>query len=91
MTGIGATPSLPRYPAKVHSPSHLRTLLIVYCQRVVFEFTTYALASRLRVSWMEARVTKAARVSARCAKPSSIARETAATLDRTAPAVRSLF
>jgi len=33
-----------------------------------FEFTTYALASRLRASWMEARVTKVARVSARFSK-----------------------
>src|SRR4029077_6672864 len=32
------------------------------------EFTTYALASRLRASWMEARVTKVARVSARFSK-----------------------
>ena len=34
----------------------------------VFELTTYALASRLRASWMEARVTKVARVSARFSK-----------------------
>jgi hypothetical protein len=53
---------------KVPSPSHLRTLLIAYWQRVVFEFMTYALASRLRASWMEARVTKVARVSARFSK-----------------------
>jgi hypothetical protein len=32
------------------------TFVIVHCQRVVFEFTTYALAGRLRASWMEARV-----------------------------------
>ncbi len=32
------------------------------------EFTAYALASRLRASWMEARVTKVARVSARFSK-----------------------
>jgi hypothetical protein len=29
MAVLGATPSLPRVPAKVLSPSHLRTLLIV--------------------------------------------------------------
>ena len=33
-----------------------------------FIITTYALASRLRASWMEARVTKVARVSARFSK-----------------------
>jgi hypothetical protein len=33
MAGYGATLSLPRVPAKVPSPSHLRTLLIVYCNR----------------------------------------------------------
>jgi len=32
---------------------------------LVFEFTIYALANRLRASWMEVMVTKAARVSAR--------------------------
>jgi hypothetical protein len=32
------------------------------------KFTAYALASRLRASWMEARVTKVARVSARFSK-----------------------
>jgi len=32
------------------------------------EFTAYALASRLRASWMEAMVTKVARVSARFSK-----------------------
>jgi hypothetical protein len=30
-----------------------------------FEFKTYALAGRLRASWMDARVTKVARISAR--------------------------
>jgi len=44
--------SFPRFPAKVTSPSDLPTFVIVHCQRVVFEFTTYAPLSE--ASWMEA-------------------------------------
>src|SRR6516162_7773884 len=47
---FGATLSFPRVPAKVPSPSDLPTFVIVHCQRAVFEFTTYALESRLRAS-----------------------------------------
>jgi hypothetical protein len=36
MPAIGATPPLPRGPAKVPSLSRLRTVLIAYCQPVVF-------------------------------------------------------
>ena len=50
MAGFGATLSFPRVPAKVPSPSDLPTFVIVHCQRAVFEFTTYALESRLRAS-----------------------------------------
>jgi len=42
----GASPSLPDAPAKVRSQPDVPTLVIVYCQRMVFEFTSYALASR---------------------------------------------
>jgi hypothetical protein len=39
-----------------------------FADRRFVEFTIYSLASRLRASWMEARVTKVARVSARFSK-----------------------
>jgi hypothetical protein len=52
--GFGATLSFPCFPAKVPSPSDLPTFVNVHCQCVVFEFTTYALVSCLRASWMEA-------------------------------------
>ena len=40
-------------------------ILLVLPTGGFFEFKTYALAGRLRASWMDARVTKVARISAR--------------------------
>src|SRR5260370_29662305 len=57
MTGIGASSSLPRVPAE--GPFTIPFADLHQCKPI--EFTTYALASRLRASWMEARVTKVAR------------------------------
>ena len=51
----------------VHNPICRRSLSRAVGPRFV-EFTTYARASRLRASWMEARVTKVARVSAKFSK-----------------------
>jgi hypothetical protein len=67
-SGIGATLPLLRVPPKVPSPFELRTFTIVRCKPWFAKLTIYALASRLSESWMEARVTKVARVSARFSK-----------------------
>ena len=63
-SGIGASRPLPCVPTKIPSPFRLQTS--INANRV--KFTACALASRLRASWMEARVTKVARVSARFSK-----------------------
>ena len=64
----GAFSSLPRVPAKVLSAILCRPPSSCNANRWPVEFTAYALASRLRASWMEARVTKLAGVSARFSK-----------------------
>jgi hypothetical protein len=64
-TGSGATSPLPCDPEKVPSRSDLSTFVKSIAARRFVEFTTYALASRLIASWMEARVTKVTKVSAR--------------------------
>ena len=65
MPGDDISPSLLRVRAKVSSQSDLPTLVIVHLKPPSIEFTSFVLASRLRASWMEARGTKVARVSAR--------------------------
>jgi hypothetical protein len=68
MAAIGATSPLPCAPEKVPSRSDLPTFVKSIAGRRFVEFTTYALASRLIASWMEARVTKVTKVSARFSK-----------------------
>ena len=68
MTTLGATSPLPCAPEKVPSRSDLPTFVKSIAGRRFVEFTTYALASRLIASWMEARVTKVTKVSARLSK-----------------------
>jgi hypothetical protein len=58
---------------KVSSPNRQRSLGLGRGKRAIsstsfVDCTTYALASRLRASWMEARVTKVARLSVRFSK-----------------------
>jgi hypothetical protein len=53
-SGIGASSSLPDATAKVPSRSDLPTFVKSIAGRRFVEFTTYALASRLIASWMEA-------------------------------------
>src|SRR6476646_3968 len=69
MTAFGATPSLPRVSAKapftIPTADLAHRILLVLPTGGFFEFKTYALAGRLRASWMDARVTKVARISAR--------------------------
>src|SRR5580704_11078588 len=55
--GIGATPSLPRVSAKapftIPFADIARRILLVLPTGGFFEFKTYALAGRLRASWMD--------------------------------------
>jgi hypothetical protein len=67
-SGIGATSPLPRVPATVPSQSGLQTFTSCDANRRFGELAIYALATRLRASWMEARATKAPRVLARFSK-----------------------
>jgi hypothetical protein len=53
MTGNGATSSLPCVPGKVPFTIRFADLRHRPLPTVVVEFTTDALASRLRASWME--------------------------------------
>src|SRR4029077_5991553 len=67
-SAMGATSPFPCAPEKVPSRSDLPTFVKSIAGRQFVEFTTYALASRLIASWMEARVTKVTKVSARFSK-----------------------
>src|SRR5215471_1743991 len=75
MSGIGATSPLPRVAAKVLLHPICGLSPSCGANRWFAEFTTYALASCLRASWMEARVTKVAWVSARFSKSLAVSSE----------------
>src|SRR5207237_5264304 len=68
MAAYGATSSLPVALAEVRSQSDLPTFAVACCRPAVCGVHDLPLANRVRVSWMEARVTKVARVSARFSK-----------------------
>src|SRR5215469_13564098 len=68
MAAGGATLSLPDALAEVPSQSDLPTFAIVRCRPGLVEFTIHGPASRLRASWIEARVKDLTRVSARLSK-----------------------